>query len=122
MNNLFGRRGAIFIGGCFSFSTVLGSALTQTWVQPLICRLLLRIGMGIKSSTTFVYVSENATAQIRGALAMTWQLYVAFGAFLGFSANIAVVDTGKIAWQLQLGSAFIPAVPLVCSIFFCPES
>jgi len=36
--------------------------------------------------------------------------------------NLAVKDVGKIAWRLQLGSAFIPAVPLVCGIWFCPES
>jgi hypothetical protein len=31
-------------------------------------------------------------------------------------------DVGDIAWRLQLGSAFIPAVPLVLGIYFCPES
>lgn len=29
---------------------------------------------------------------------------------------------GAIAWRLQFGSAFIPAVPLVIGTFFCPES
>lgn len=31
-------------------------------------------------------------------------------------------DVGAIAWRLQLGSAFIPAVPLVLGVYFCPES
>lgn len=31
-------------------------------------------------------------------------------------------NVGAIAWRLQLGSAFIPAVPLVIGIYFCPES
>lgn len=31
-------------------------------------------------------------------------------------------DVGDIAWRLQLGSAFIPAVPLLIGIYFCPES
>lgn len=26
------------------------------------------------------------------------------------------------AWRLQIGSAFIPAVPLAIGIYFCPES
>jgi hypothetical protein len=38
------------------------------------------------------------------------------------SANAVVKDVGPIAWRLQLGSAFIPAVPLAILIFFCPES
>lgn len=31
-------------------------------------------------------------------------------------------NTGRISWRLQLGSAFIPAVPLTLGILFCPES
>lgn len=53
---------------------------------------------------------------------MGWQLWTAFGIFLGFCANAAVAGTGAIAWRLQLGSAFIPAFPLAVFIFFCPES
>jgi MFS family permease len=33
-----------------------------------------------------------------------------------------VKDTGALSWRLQLGSAFIPAVPLVLGVYFCPES
>ena len=122
INNIIGRRGAIFISACFCFFPVLGAAFTQNWVQLLVCRILLGIGMGVKSTTTSVLASENAPAPIRGALTMTWQLYVAFGILLGLSANLAVVNTGKIAWRLQLGSAFIPAVPLLAAVWFCPES
>lgn len=53
---------------------------------------------------------------------MTWQMWTAFGILLGFCANLVVADTGKIAWRLQIGSAFIPAVPLCVGILFCPES
>lgn len=53
---------------------------------------------------------------------MFWQLWVCFGIFLGFAANVVVKDTGAIAWRLQLGSAFIPALPLLIGIYFCPES
>jgi hypothetical protein len=41
------------------------------------------------------------------------------GIFLGFCANAVVKDVGRIAWRLQLGSAFIPAVPLAAMIYFC---
>lgn len=49
-------------------------------------------------------------------------MWVAFGIMLGFSANLAVINAGPITWRLQLGSAFIPAVPLLIGIYFCPES
>ena len=44
------------------------------------------------------------------------------GIFLGFCANVIVKDTGRIAWRLQLGSAFIPSFILGLGIWFCPES
>jgi MFS family permease len=69
-----------------------------------------------------IYAAENSPASIRGALVMSWQLWTAFGIFLGFCANLAVANTGPISWRLQLGSAFIPAVPLVFGVYFCPES
>ena len=78
--------------------------------------------MGCKASVVPIYAAENVPAIIRGGLVMSWQLWTAFGIFLGFCANLAVYNVGKIAWRLQLGSAFIPAVPLVIGIYFCPES
>ncbi|KAF8659229.1 hypothetical protein AX16_001889 [Volvariella volvacea WC 439] len=53
---------------------------------------------------------------------MSWQMWTAFGIFLGFCANLVLYQVGDIAWRLQLGSAFIPAIPLVVGIYFCPES
>jgi MFS family permease len=122
LNFYFGRRGTIFIAAIFCFFPVLGSAFTQSWVQLFICRLLLGFGMGAKGSTVPIYAAENSPASIRGALVMSWQLWTAFGIFLGFCANLAVAHVGKIAWRLQLGSAMIPAIPLILFIFLCPES
>jgi MFS family permease len=78
--------------------------------------------MGLKEVTVPVFSAENAPTSIRGALVMSWQLFVAFGIMLGFTANLVVVNTGDIAWRLQFGSAFIPAVPLLIGIYFAPES
>ena len=78
--------------------------------------------MGLKEVTVPVFSAENAPTNIRGGLVMSWQIWTAFGIFLGTCANLAVKDvTINLAWRLQLGSAFIPAVPLVCGIWFCPE-
>lgn len=77
--------------------------------------------MGCKGATVPIFAAENAPASIRGALVMTWQLWTAFGIFLGTVANLAVKDTGRIAWRLQFGSALLPALPLLVGVFFCPE-
>lgn len=122
LNNYFGRRGTIFFAAVFCLLSVIGSGCTQTWYQLFVCRLLLGIGMGAKASTVPIYAAENVPASIRGGLVMSWQMWTAFGIFLGFCANLALYQVGRIAWRLQLGSAFLPAVPLVIGIYFCPES
>jgi MFS family permease len=53
---------------------------------------------------------------------MSWQMWTAFGIWLGTCANLMFVHTGKIAWRLQYGAPFVPAVPLLLGIWFCPES
>lgn len=122
VNNWIGRRGAIFIGAVFSVLAPFGMACTQHWGELVAARILLGIGMGLKEVTVPVYSAENAPTTIRGGLVMSWQVWTAFGIFLGTSANLAVKDTGaNLAWRLQLGSAFIPAVPLLIGIYFCPE-
>ncbi|KAL1987952.1 hypothetical protein VTN96DRAFT_1936 [Rasamsonia emersonii] len=78
--------------------------------------------MGMKASTIPIFCAENTPASIRGGLVMSWQMWTAFGIFLGFCANLAVKDTGALSWRLQLGSAFIPAVPLLLGVYLCPES
>ena len=122
INDIIGRRGTIFLAAIFSLLAPIGSACTQHWGELVACRILLGIGMGLKEVTVPVFSAENSPANIRGGLVMSWQVWTAFGIFLGTTANLAVKDVGTIAWRLQLGSAFIPAVPLVLGIWFCPES
>ncbi|KAL2194088.1 hypothetical protein P885DRAFT_71652 [Corynascus similis CBS 632.67] len=122
INNWLGRRGVIFVSAHFCIWPVIGSAFCHNWPEQLACRLLMGIGMGIKASTVPIYAAENSPALIRGALVMSWQMWTAFGIFLGTAFNLAVFYTGSINWRLMLGAPFIPAVPLLCLIYLCPES
>ena len=110
------------MGALFSLAAPILQALSQNWGQITGARVLLGIGMGIKEVTVPVYSAESVPTNIRGGLVMGWQIWTAFGVFMGTLANLAVANIGNIAWRLQLGSAFIPAVPLVVGILFCPES
>jgi sugar porter (SP) family MFS transporter len=122
INDLIGRKWTIFIAAIFSLLAPLGSGLTQNWGQLAICRVLLGVGMGLKEVTVPVFSAEVVPASVRGGLVMSWQVWTAFGIFCGTIANLAVMNTGAISWRLQLGSAFIPAIPLVLGIVFVPES
>ncbi|KJZ78189.1 hypothetical protein HIM_02227 [Hirsutella minnesotensis 3608] len=122
LNNYFGRRGTIFFAAHFCIWPVIGSAFCHTWEQQLACRLLMGIGMGAKASTVPIYAAENAPASIRGALVMSWQMWTAFGIMLGTAFNLAIFNVKDINWRLMLGAPFVPAIPLVALIYFCPES
>ncbi|TAQ86026.1 hypothetical protein B7494_g5655 [Chlorociboria aeruginascens] len=122
VNNLLGRRGTIFLAAIFSLLAPIGMGVSQTWGELTICRILLGIGMGLKEVTVPVYSAENSPTNIRGGLVMSWQVWTAFGIFIGTVANLVFVNTGALAWRLQFGSALLPAIPLVLGIWFCPES
>ncbi|CAG8981556.1 hypothetical protein HYALB_00013804 [Hymenoscyphus albidus] len=122
INNWIGRRGTIFVAAIFSVLAPIGSGLVQTWGQLVACRVLLGLGMGLKEVTVPVFSAEAAPTNIRGGLVMSWQTWTAFGILLGTCANLIFANSGAIAWRLQVGSAFVPAIPLVIGIWFCPES
>ncbi|KAF8850384.1 putative polyol transporter 5 [Acephala macrosclerotiorum] len=122
INHFLGRRGTIFLAAIFSLLAPIGSGLTHKWGQLVACRVLLGLGMGLKEVTVPVYSAEAAPTNIRGGLVMSWQVWTAFGILLGTCCNLIFANSGSIAWRLQLGSAFVPAIPLVLGIWFCPES
>ena len=92
LNDKIGRRGAIFSAALVSCLTNIGSGLAQNWVQLLISRLVLGCALGVISSTLNIFAAECAPASIRGALAVSWQMFCAFGIFIGFIMNVAVYD------------------------------
>lgn len=76
--------------------------------------------MGIKITTIPIMTSETVPAIIRGGLVMSFQLWVAFGILIGFSSNLIFYRIGSLAWRFQLAAAFVPAVPILIFIWFCP--
>ncbi|KAM0155499.1 hypothetical protein ACHAPG_005847 [Botrytis cinerea] len=90
---------------------------------------MLGIGLGAKSATVPVYACETSPASIRGAMAMQWQVFTAFGIMLGFAFDLAfyyVPDTASnihgLNWRLMMGSAGVPALFVCFFVFYCPES
>jgi MFS family permease len=122
LNNWLGRRGVIFLTGLFCVFPVLAQAFTHNWWGLLLCRLFMGIGMGIKICTIPIMTSETVPAVLRGGLVMSFQLWVAFGIFIGFCSNLIFYRVGDLAWRFQLAAAFAPAVPILLFIWFCPES
>lgn len=122
LNARLGRRGAVLGASAVSLLSNVGGALTQNWQQLLVMRLILGCALAVVSSTLNVYTAECAPAVIRGGLAVSWQMFCAFGIFVGFVANVVVDDFGPNTWRLQLAGPFLTTLPLLALIYFCPES
>ncbi|KAK8121404.1 hypothetical protein PG999_005524 [Apiospora kogelbergensis] len=122
LNRRFGRRGAVFAGALLCLVFNVASSLSRTWPQLLVFRTVVGIGLGISASTVSILAAECAPPSIRGGLAVSWQMWVAFGVFAGFLANVAFFNFGELTWRLQLVAPALPAIPLTVLIWQCPES
>ncbi|GKT96500.1 sugar transporter [Colletotrichum tofieldiae] len=78
--------------------------------------------MGVKISTIPVYSAEVAPAAVRGGIVTSFQLWVAFGIFVGFCSNLVWYRIGNLAWRFQLGAAFVPAIPVLIFVWLCPKA
>lgn len=83
LNEWLGRCGEIFVTGLILIATPIASGFTQSWQALMAVRFVMGIGVGAKAATVPMYCAELSPARLRGALTMGWQLWTAFGIFLG---------------------------------------
>ncbi|KFY63440.1 hypothetical protein V497_02014 [Pseudogymnoascus sp. VKM F-4516 (FW-969)] len=127
-NAWFGRRGTIFLTCFFSAMACFWQAFANTWWHMFIARFFLGFGIGPKSATVPIYAAETAPPRIRGALIMCWQMFTAFGIFVGYAADLAFYEVrdphgvSGMNWRLMMASAMFPAIIVCCFVFMCPES
>ncbi|KAI4096212.1 MAG: hypothetical protein LQ339_007017 [Xanthoria mediterranea] len=128
LNYYLGRRGTIFISCIISIITGIWMAAVDQWWNLLLARFALGFAVGAKSSTTPVYAAECAPPEIRGALAMMWQMWTAFGIMLGFIAGVAFggvripAGVDNTQWRIILGSTSIPPLVVCIQVYLVPES
>ena len=84
LNAMFGRRGTILLTCLFSIVSCLLQAVSRNWRMMVGFRILLGVGIGLKSATIPIYTSECAPAKFRGALVMFWQFFTALGIMFGY--------------------------------------
>lgn len=80
--------------------------------------------MGLKAVSTPILASETSVSYFRGSFILAWQLWVAFGIFIGFVFNL-IFTTAKsddTTAALILGAPCVPCVFLLIGLWFCPES
>src|SRR5689334_21238878 len=60
INDFIGRRGIIFVAVRILILTPIGGALSHTWEQLFVIRLLMGLGLGLKGSCVPIFAVENS--------------------------------------------------------------
>ncbi|MCJ1465983.1 hypothetical protein MMC07_004602 [Pseudocyphellaria aurata] len=93
LNAIIGRRGVIFGACLISCFFCFAQAFSHSWKMLFVYRFILGFGIGPKSATIPIYAAECAPANVRGALVMMWQIFVAFGIMCGYVAGVIFQQT-----------------------------
>ncbi|GAB1315576.1 hypothetical protein MFIFM68171_05786 [Madurella fahalii] len=133
INQMAGRRGAIFIAAVLIASTSIAAACLEfdsagtgnsdAWKSLVGIRLVNGVGMGLKAVSTPIIASETSLGRWRGSLILQWQLWVACGIFSSYSMNLLFfLATPLTTLRLILAAPVIPALMLMLAVYFVPES
>lgn len=133
----FGRKKAMIVSAVLFSASAIGCALSGTFGELVLWRIVGGAGIGVASIICPLYISELAAAEYRGRLVSLYQLAVTVGFLGAYLVNFGLLNYslaghdadgifGKIfvseAWRGMLGMETLPAVLFFIIIFFIPES
>lgn len=116
----YGRKRAIFFAGMFLFFGSLFSALAHTFIELLLFRFLVGVGIGISSMVVPIYLAEIALPKYRGKMVSLYQVAITMGILLSYITNLALFQMQS--WRMALGLSAIFAGFAMILIYFMPES
>ena len=115
-----GRRRVILIMGLVFLGGSIGEALSPGVRSLLGFRFLVGLSVGCGSVTVPIYIAELAPTKMRGSLTSLFQLMIVIGTLCGYVTDAALGPCGAWRWMLGLGS--VPALLLLVSMRFIPET
>jgi MFS transporter, SP family, arabinose:H+ symporter len=138
LSDKYGRKKVMLMAAILFALSGVGCAVSGSFEQLVISRIVGGIGIGIVSIISPLYISEIAIAHYRGRLVSLYQLAVTVGFLGAYLANFqllqwslsgAVLSSGLLSkvfilevWRGMLGMESLPALIFFIIIFFIPES
>ncbi len=140
VSTTIGRRGGLFIAGLLFFISSLGSAFPEfgwaalgaTGANALPAFMAYRVlggtAIGMASMLAPMYIAEISPAAARGLFVTLQQIAIVTGINLVYFVNAVIEGHGSRAWLLStawrymLASASLPALLLMLSMLFVPET
>ncbi|HAG62072.1 MAG TPA: sugar porter family MFS transporter [Coxiellaceae bacterium] len=116
----WGRRAGIISACCVFIIGVICILSADQFLELLVARLLLGIGVGIIAVAVPLYVTEIVTADHRGMYVSFFQCFLTIGILLAYVVDYYFLTQGH--WRLMFAVILIPAGFLGCAMCFLPES
>lgn len=137
LSDHLGRKSTMILSALLFTSSAVGCALSNSFDQLVLWRIVGGAGIGIVSVVCPLYISEVSPASHRGRLVSLYQLAITVGflvAYLvnylllnlsvGFSSSSAILQKvfGLEPWRGMLGAETLPAALFFIVTFLIPES
>ncbi len=137
LSDRFGRKLTMLVAAILFTASGIGCAISQSFTELIIYRILGGIGIGVVSIVSPMYISEVAVARWRGTLVSLYQLAITIGFLAAYLVNFQILKAAETAvydtpwlhwimvdemWRGMLGSNALPALLFFIVIFFIPES
>lgn len=117
-----GRRKALFGAAALFFAADVGGAISISFSQLIVARLLAGIAVGAALLVAPLYIAEISPAHSRGRLVTVNQLAMVSGILIGFLCNYILVRGMGGNWRWMFGTGSLPAAALCVSLLWIPES
>jgi sugar porter (SP) family MFS transporter len=118
-NRIGRKRSMVLVSATFAVFSLL-SALTWSVPSLVVARFLLGLTIGVSVVVAPVFIAESATASIRGALLVFYQVATVTGIILGYLMALELAETGS--WRWMLGVAAIPGALITLLLARLPDT
>ncbi|MCE5174933.1 MAG: sugar porter family MFS transporter [Bacteroidales bacterium] len=137
LSDRFGRKKTMVLSAILFTVSGFGCALSNSFYQLVVWRMIGGAGIGIVSIVCPLYISEISPALHRGRLVSLYQLAVTIGFLAAYLMNYFLLNIsvgyvssspilqnvfGTEIWRGMLGFESLPALLFLVVIFFIPES
>jgi sugar porter (SP) family MFS transporter len=115
-----GRKPTMQIASLFFLLGVVLTASAVNMEMLIFGRISLGFGVGFGNQAVPLFLSELAPAKIRGALNISFQLFITIGIFIANMVNYVTSKIHPYGWRISLAIAGIPALMLcIGSLAIC---
>ncbi|KAL0277597.1 UNVERIFIED_CONTAM: hypothetical protein PYX00_004830 [Menopon gallinae] len=121
----FGRRGGLLLNTVLVvLSCILqgGAKAMDCYEMLIIGRFFIGINSGLNAGLAPMYIAEISPVQLRGATGTIYQLIITMSILLSQFLGTESMLGNEHGWPVLLGITVVPAIFLLVTLPFCPES